>query len=366
MKPTISLTTAPARTANRDEDHCPPCRQLLLLAVLLPALAVCRPLLAQRRSPRKTQIPKNAVQLCHVDNSAEGKRSIAGSGHAVEFQRPANVKSVVAVEIFGSRYGHPQAPKEDFHVYLLDEKQKIIKDLPFPYGTVERGQERWYPLPVPRVTVPERFFVAVAFNPERTKGIYLGIDENVEKSHSYTGLPKRGFQAFSGGDWMIRVYLAPGGGAGTGSGGYSAVAELEFPTASSKGVSFIDLEAEEVVPVPPEMQGNTDREKWMAWSAENSVDLSLRAAGESFYLGYIDACLLSTPNTRFSSLSTTLLARNRTLTDSEPGLGNFQHKKAELPVTYLFKTREGSLGLLQLVTLGEKQEGVKLRFKRVE
>jgi hypothetical protein len=114
------------------------------------------------------------------------------------------------------------------------------------------------------------------------------------------------------------------------------------------------------------MQGNTDREKWMAWSAENSVDLSLRAAGESCSLGYIDARLLSTPNTRWSSLSATLLARNRSLADGELGLGNFQHKKAELPVTYLFKTREGSLGLLQLVALGEKQQGVKLRFKRLE
>jgi hypothetical protein len=326
----------------------------------------CRPLLAQGRSPRRTQIPKNAVQLSHVDNSAEGKRSIAGSGHAVEFKRPANVKSVVAVEIFGSRYGYPQAPREDFHVYLLDEKQKIIKDLPFPYATVERGQERWYALSVPRVAVPERFFVAVAFNPEQTKGVYLGIDQDVKESHSYTGLPKRGFQSFSDGDWMIRAYLAPGGGAGTGSGGYSAAVELEFPAAASQGISFIDLEAGEVVPVPPEMQGNTDRKKWMAWSAENSVDLSVRAAGESCSLGYIDACLLSTPNTRWGSLSATLLARNRTLTESELGLGNFQHKKAELPVTYLFKTREGSLGLLQLVALGEKQQGVKLRFKRLE
>ena len=114
------------------------------------------------------------------------------------------------------------------------------------------------------------------------------------------------------------------------------------------------------------MQGNTDREKWVAWSAENSVDLSLRAAGDRYYLGYIDACLLATPNTRWGSLSATLLARNRSLADSEPGLGNFQHKKAELPVTYLFKTREGSLGLLQLVALGEKQEGVRIRFKRAE
>ena len=149
----------------------------------------------------------------------------------------------------------------------------------------------------------------------------------------------------------------------SGSGGFSPVVELELP---ATGASFIDLEAGEVVPVPPDMQGNTDREKWMAWSAENGVDLSVRAAGENCYLGYIDACLLSTSNTRWKSLLATLLARNRTLEEGKPGVGNFQHTKAEMPVTYLFKTREGSLGLVQLVEFGEKQESVKIRFKRIE
>lgn len=370
MRSTIGTRGGARRpTSNGDKDHGSRSQfagfdqRLCLLVLLLIAQATCAPVLAQQRSPRKAQIPKNAVQLSHVDNSAEGKKSLGGSGHAVQFERPANAKSLVAVEIFGSRYGHPQPPQEDFHVYLLDEKQKILKDLPYPYATVERGQERWYTLPVPRVPVPERFFVALCFNPEQTKGVYLGFDENVKESHSYTGLPNRGFRAFSDGDWMVRVYLAPGGGAGTGSGGFSAVVELELPAA---GTSFIDLEAGEVVPVPPEMQGNTDREKWMAWSAENSVDLSVRAAGENCYLGYIDACLLSTSNTRWESLSAALLARNRALEEGEPGLGNFQHKKDEMPVTYLFKTREGSLGLVQLVGFGEKHQSVKIRFKRME
>ena len=363
MKSMITLTAARGHAENRDRDYDLPGQRLRLLVLLTVALAVCRPLLAQRRAPRRTQIPKNAVKLSHVDNSAEGEKSIGGSGQAGQFERPGKATAVVAVEIFGSRYGLPQAPDEDFHVYLLDEKQKILKDLPYPYASVERGQQRWYTLPVPRVPVPERFFVALSFNPGQTKGVYLGVDENVKESHSYTGLPNRGFQAFSGGDWMVRVYLAPGGGAGTGSGGFSAVVELELPVA---GTSFIDLEAGEVVPVPPDMQGNTDREKWMAWSAENSVDLSVRAGGENCYLGYIDAFLLSTSNTRWESLSATLLARNRTLDEGEPGLGNFQHKKAEMPVTYLFKTREASVGLVQLVGFGEKQQSVKIRFKRME
>ncbi|MDP6721196.1 MAG: M56 family metallopeptidase, partial [Pirellulaceae bacterium] len=62
-----------------------------------------------------------------IEDSAEGKRSIAGSGHAVAFQRPAATKYLMSVEIFASRYGTPDPPDEDFHIYLLDEKQKLFR-----------------------------------------------------------------------------------------------------------------------------------------------------------------------------------------------------------------------------------------------
>ena len=57
--------------------------------------------------------------------------------------------------------------------------------------------------------MPERFYVALAFNPNQTKGIYLGFDENVKESHSFTGLPDSGFgKVKEPYDWMARVHLA--------------------------------------------------------------------------------------------------------------------------------------------------------------
>jgi RNA polymerase sigma-70 factor (ECF subfamily) len=156
------------------------------------------------------KIPDSARLVSRVGESTESKRSLGGSGHAVRFGRPSGTSSVVAVQIFASRYGYPQPPDEDFHVYLLDQDRKVIKDLAFPYSTVKRTSEmRWYTLPVPKVDVPDDFYVALSFNPHRTKGIYLGFDPNVEGADSYVGLPDRGFEKVSGYEWMVRVCLSP-------------------------------------------------------------------------------------------------------------------------------------------------------------
>ncbi len=159
--------------------------------------------------PEPVEIPQDAVRLTHTGDTSDDKRSLGGSGHAIAFGRPARAKSVVALEIFASRYGLPQPPQEDFHVYLLDQDQKIIKDLTYPYSMILRSSKmRWYTLAVPGVEVPEKFHVAFSFNPHRTKGIYLGVDKNVDASHSYVGLPDSGFEPVSDGyDWMVRAYL---------------------------------------------------------------------------------------------------------------------------------------------------------------
>jgi len=155
---------------------------------------------------KKTRTTSQAVVLSYVDDSAESKRSIGGSGHAVLFQRAGTVKGV---RIFASRYGHPKAPDENFSVYLLDGKHKIISEFKFPYATIERGDMKWYTLKTKPTPVGEKFYVALSFNPHRTKGVYLGLDSSVTESHSYTGLPGRGFMQLSdNSDWMVRVDLA--------------------------------------------------------------------------------------------------------------------------------------------------------------
>ena len=158
-----------------------------------------------RRNPAAA---KAVVQLGYVGKTSDDKRSFADSGHAVVFDRPADAKYLSAIQIYASRYGLPQPPQEDFHVYVLDKDQKVVQDFLFPYSLIPRGQQRWYTLDLPATEVPERFFVALAFNAEPTKGIYLGLDRNVKESHSYSGLPGDGYQPIPEKyDWMVRARL---------------------------------------------------------------------------------------------------------------------------------------------------------------
>ena len=157
---------------------------------------------------RPAKVAKGFVQLGYVGEASTDKRSLGGAGHAVAFHRPAEAKYLTTIQIYASRYGLPQPPQEDFHVYVLDEDQKMLRDFLFPYAIIERGQETWYELHVAATEVPEDFYIALSFNTHQTKGIYLGLDRNVETSHSYIGLPGVDLspvpQKY---DWMVRAFV---------------------------------------------------------------------------------------------------------------------------------------------------------------
>lgn len=182
--------------------------------VLLGGLAVAglrgpvRPSQALAAAPTKPAV-KGPVRLGYTGETSTDKRSLGGSGHAIAFERPAAAKYLTMVQIYASRYGLPQPPSEDFHVYLLDNDQKVLQDFLFPYACIQYGASgSWHRLYVPATETPERFYLAFSFNPHQTKGIYLGFDKNVEQSHSYTGLPGQGFQPVPEKyDWMVQAWL---------------------------------------------------------------------------------------------------------------------------------------------------------------
>lgn len=158
------------------------------------------------------------VIVKYDDGTADGQKSLGASGHAVAFKRPANATWVEAVEIFASRYGHPEPPKESFHVYVLNNDRQVLADVPIPYETIKREAVTWYTLRTPSIEVPEEFLIGLAFNPAERKGIYLSYDKNVEKSHSLVGLPDEGYEPVTEKyDWMVRVQMAakPSGQKGT-------------------------------------------------------------------------------------------------------------------------------------------------------
>ena len=154
---------------------------------------------------------KPATELAIDDGTSAGKKSIAGSGHAVVLDAPAGGGMLTAVKIFGSRYGTPQPPAEDFSVWLCDADGKPQKEFKFPYKLFLRGDPKWVTLklPEPAALPPSgKFILCVGFNPQQTKGVYVHYDKHADGDNR-TGLPGHLNDAFSQGDWMIRAVITP-------------------------------------------------------------------------------------------------------------------------------------------------------------
>jgi len=146
------------------------------------------------------------MQLAHDDGSSAGVRSIAGGGHAVRFEAPGDTWYLTAVRIFGSRYGYPTAPRENFHIWLCDADFKVIADFPFPYAKFTREAPRWVTLSIKPTNVPSKFIICVGFNPTNTKGVFVHHDREAS-GKSLAGLPGAKGYPFPEGDWMIRIGL---------------------------------------------------------------------------------------------------------------------------------------------------------------
>jgi len=147
------------------------------------------------------------VIISNDDDESAGKRSIAGSGHAVLLET-AESSELLAIMIYGSRYGNPAPPKENFNVWLCDEDRQVLTKFEFPYSLFKKGEPKWVKMKAEFAELPEKFYLCAGFNPEQTKGVYVHYDKE-SSGGSYTGLPDNDFKNFADGDWMIRAMVRP-------------------------------------------------------------------------------------------------------------------------------------------------------------
>ncbi len=149
--------------------------------------------------------------LKHDDGTADGKRSIGGSGEMIKFVLPEGNWKVRGVQIYGSRYGYPTPPNEDFLVYFLNNDLEEVASEGAPYRLFKRGPPRWVRIRFDEpVEVSKEFWVCANFNAERTKGVYVSYDKSTGGQYSKIGLPGADAKDVDfGGDWMIRVDLVP-------------------------------------------------------------------------------------------------------------------------------------------------------------
>lgn len=145
-------------------------------------------------------------ELANDDGVPAGKRSMAGSGHTVQFEAGGGSLYLTGVRVFGSRYGQPTAPRENAFVWLCDSEFKLIAAFPFPYASFKRGEDQWVTVPVKPTRVPSKFIICVGFNPTATKGVYVYHD-GAGGGNSFAALPGRKGAPFAKGDWLVRAVV---------------------------------------------------------------------------------------------------------------------------------------------------------------
>ena len=119
-----------------------------------------------------------------------------------------------------SRHPHPrlplrraQAPNEDFEItFLSDKRDEVLHTESAPYRLFKRGKENWIRIPFnEEVELPKKFWIALNFNAEQTKGVYVSYDTSTKGEHSRVGLAgddKEPKAIDVAGDWMVQVLLA--------------------------------------------------------------------------------------------------------------------------------------------------------------
>ena len=150
------------------------------------------------------------ICLQYDDDSQDSKKSMTGAAHGISFSCPDDEQwYLTSVAVYGSRYGSRKAPREDFSIVVASEDMKSVASFDRPYSLFERSNPDWIDIEVPGVEVSKNFKVVVSFEPTRTRGVYVGIDQDSSPSHSMTVVANETGKSKSDvkGDWMIRAYL---------------------------------------------------------------------------------------------------------------------------------------------------------------
>ena len=155
---------------------------------------------------------RSKLLLKYGDGKPDGKKSIAGAGEMIRFELPEEKGKVRALRVHGARYGYPQPPKEDVEISLLGEDMtEVLHTELVPYSLFKRVKKgRWTYLPFrDNVEVPQKFWVVLNFNAEKTKGVYVSYDTSTMGEYSRIGLTEEDARETDfAGDWMIQVLLA--------------------------------------------------------------------------------------------------------------------------------------------------------------
>ena len=125
---------------------------------------------------------------------------------------------------------------------------------------------------------------------------------------------------------------------------------------------FIDFETGKIFSPPEQWQGGSN--PFEAWLKENGIDAMGAAGGRENIKGLacFDMIVIPVDNPSWSEPNKAAYFM-QFLDKGKAGSPVFMTGKGELPVTYMFKTREGGIGILQITGFSEEPKGTKIKYR---
>ena len=143
------------------------------------------------------------------------------------------------------------------------------------------------------------------------------------------------------------------------------VVELTVNDDSAKKDFCVDLDTGRLV-TPPADLNSEHEEAVVAWIRSKGVDAMAETSVSVQGLIGFDMVVQPVASELWDSVTAETILTREMLARAPAALRHPCPARVPLPVTYMFKTREGGLGILQIVGFAENPKGVKIRYRMVQ
>ncbi|MDD5458602.1 MAG: M56 family metallopeptidase [Phycisphaerae bacterium] len=143
---------------------------------------------------------------------------------------------------------------------------------------------------------------------------------------------------------------------------FGPVKEVTIPVDGTRvGTFFLDFESGQLISPPPSLNAKDDTGS--KWAIDNGVDAIAEKLTTGPHLWGLGCVFLEIMPDQWDIITPEKLL-------AEVNLGHLKGealgRNQKQPATFAFKTREGGIGVLQIIGFTHEQDGVKIRYKMVE
>ncbi len=144
--------------------------------------------------------------------------------------------------------------------------------------------------------------------------------------------------------------------------GFRPIRQIECKNDIGGKECFVDFCSGETFYMPEELGLSNDSWSIMRWAKKNGIDIGVQVKGDTVFVGSVDSAFKRIDNKRWDTITVEQLTANKELTGAELGGGNITKKKKDLPASYIFRTSDGRIGIMQLQSIVDERTVV-MRYK---